>query len=393
MGLTKAQANGLANTSVTAGTYGSATAIPSLAVDAQGRITGASTFAVATGDTVINSQSNAYTLVSGDAGKAVYITTGGITVPNSVFSAGEKVILINNSGTQQNITQGSGLTIYNNFDASTGTCSLPPRGFAELFFIDASTAYITGADPLPTYTASNSTNIVLSNVFGNSWSQNIPKIYIIPSGVTVGGTGSADSLTASPSMGGTLTINNSGTIIGYGGNGGSEGNGGTGSSNGNVRQGHDASSGTAGGNAINVQSANITINNLSGGQISGGGGAGGGGGGGGAGGFGLGWANGGQGGGGGQGAGYNQTQQNGQSGQSAQGNAGDGGNGGNGGALGVAGQGGQDGQVGRYSSGGQVSGSSGQGGGGGAAGKAIYSSNSSSWTNGTTSGTYHGSYT
>ena len=39
MGLTKAQAAGLADTSVSAGSYGSATAIPAITVDAQGRIT------------------------------------------------------------------------------------------------------------------------------------------------------------------------------------------------------------------------------------------------------------------------------------------------------------------------------------------------------------------
>tara|TARA_B100000282_G_scaffold245458_1_gene188698 strand:+ start:9793 stop:10959 length:1167 start_codon:yes stop_codon:yes gene_type:complete len=388
MGLTKAQADGLANTSVTAGTYGSATAIPSLAVDAQGRITGASTFAVATGSTVINSQSNAYTLVATDADKAINLS-GDITIPNNVFSAGDKVILINNSASFKNLFTASGLTIYNTNDPSypTGNNTIPARGFCTIFFVSGSIAYIEGkVDIVPTFAATNnSVNIVLSSVFGSNWTKNIAKIYNIPSGVTVGATNNNIAITVSASMGGFLTINNYGTIMGHGGDGG---NGGLGSQQYQTNP-QNGNGGSDGGNAILVSSANATINNFSGGQISGGGGGGGGGG---AGRTGqqLAYYHGGRGGDGGQGQGYNQNQTNGNSGQNGSYNIGGvGGNGGNGGTLGNAGTSGSNGGNATYN----TNFGPGQGGSGGAAGKAIGSNNSSSWSNGTTAGTYHGSYT
>ena len=96
----------------------------------------------------INSQSGAYTLVAGDAGKAVTQSTNsaGVTVPNSVFSAGDMVTIINNTGTNINIIQGSGLTMYNTADAATGTRTLAQRGAATLLFISASVAYISGSE-------------------------------------------------------------------------------------------------------------------------------------------------------------------------------------------------------------------------------------------------------
>ena len=92
-----------------------------------------------------NSQSSAHVATAADAGKAIYISTGGVTINNSVHSAGDAITIINNSGSDQTITQGSGLTIHNAADASTGNRTLAGRGMATLWFADASTAYISGA--------------------------------------------------------------------------------------------------------------------------------------------------------------------------------------------------------------------------------------------------------
>ena len=92
-----------------------------------------------------NAQSGAYVAVAGDAGKAIYISTGGVTINNSVFSTGDAVTIINNSGSNQTITQGSGVTLYNAADATTGNRTLAGRGMATIWFASASVAYISGA--------------------------------------------------------------------------------------------------------------------------------------------------------------------------------------------------------------------------------------------------------
>ena len=94
---------------------------------------------------IISSKSSAYTLVAADAGKAIYISTGGVTVPNAVFSAGDAITIINNSGSSQTITQGTNVTMYNTADAATGNRALAGRGIATMYFVDSSTAYISGS--------------------------------------------------------------------------------------------------------------------------------------------------------------------------------------------------------------------------------------------------------
>jgi len=92
-----------------------------------------------------NTQSSAYTLVGGDAGKHILISSGGVTVNGNVFGAGNAVTIVNNSGSDQTITQGSNLTMYNTADASTGNRTLAQRGMATILFASGTAAYISGA--------------------------------------------------------------------------------------------------------------------------------------------------------------------------------------------------------------------------------------------------------
>ena len=97
--------------------------------------------------TTINSQTAGYTLVAGDAGKTVSITTGGVTVNNSVMSAGNIVSIYNNSGSSQTITQGTGVTLQwaGQTASSTGNRTLGLYGLATIVYISASNAVITGS--------------------------------------------------------------------------------------------------------------------------------------------------------------------------------------------------------------------------------------------------------
>ena len=77
-----------------------------------------------------NTKASAYVAVASDAGKCIFISSGGVTINNSVFSDGDAVTIVNNSTTDQTITQGSGVTMHNTADASSGNRTLAGRGMA-----------------------------------------------------------------------------------------------------------------------------------------------------------------------------------------------------------------------------------------------------------------------
>ena len=93
----------------------------------------------------INSKTASYVLLVSDAGQVVSITTGGVTVPSGVFSAGQAVSIYNNSATSQTITQGGGTTMTLASSGLTGNRTLGGYGLCTVLCIASNTFVITGA--------------------------------------------------------------------------------------------------------------------------------------------------------------------------------------------------------------------------------------------------------
>lgn len=173
----------LANTAVAAGNYGSASAVPVLTVDAQGRITAASTAALGTAavkdtgtsgnkvplldgantwsadqtvsgalsdskgdvrDIPQNAQAAPYTLVASDAGKHIY-ASGNVTVPTAVFSVGDAVTVMNSTTGNISIVQGASTTLRQAGTANTGNRTLAQFGVCTILCFAANSFVISGA--------------------------------------------------------------------------------------------------------------------------------------------------------------------------------------------------------------------------------------------------------
>ena len=91
-----------------------------------------------------NNQTSAYTLVIGDVGKYINITTGGVTVPAGVFASGDIISIYNNSTSAQTITQGASVTMYLVGTSGTGNRTLAQRGFATVMCVGTNEFVISG---------------------------------------------------------------------------------------------------------------------------------------------------------------------------------------------------------------------------------------------------------
>lgn len=91
-----------------------------------------------------NSQTANYTLVVGDNGKYISITTGGVIVPPSIFSVGQVVSIYNNSGSSQTITGGTGVTLRLVGTTTTGNRTVSSYGLATILCVASNTFVVTG---------------------------------------------------------------------------------------------------------------------------------------------------------------------------------------------------------------------------------------------------------
>jgi hypothetical protein len=93
-----------------------------------------------------NSQTSAYQIASTDNGKHISITTGGVSVIAGIgFTAGDNVVIFNDSGSNQTVTSGAGITMYLAGTASTGNRTLFQRGLATILCVSSNRYVISGA--------------------------------------------------------------------------------------------------------------------------------------------------------------------------------------------------------------------------------------------------------
>jgi hypothetical protein len=92
-----------------------------------------------------NAKATSYILTANDVGELINITTGGVTVPSSIFAAGNSITIYNNSGSSQTITQGSGVTLRLAGVSTTGNRTLDQRGLANVLCVGSDEFVISGA--------------------------------------------------------------------------------------------------------------------------------------------------------------------------------------------------------------------------------------------------------
>ena len=91
-----------------------------------------------------NEPSGSYTLVAADHGKHI-LASNTITIDGGIFTAGQNVVIINWTGGNITLSQGTNMTMYQVGTSNTGNRTLAQRGLVTLFFVNANNCIISGS--------------------------------------------------------------------------------------------------------------------------------------------------------------------------------------------------------------------------------------------------------
>lgn len=92
-----------------------------------------------------SAKTGSYTLATTDVGEFIEVGSGGsITIPDATFSAGDAVVIFNNTTGNITITCTITTTYIGGTDSDKATVTLATRGVANILFISGTVCVITG---------------------------------------------------------------------------------------------------------------------------------------------------------------------------------------------------------------------------------------------------------
>jgi hypothetical protein len=92
-----------------------------------------------------SAKTTSYTLVTADVGRFIEVGSGGsIVVPDATFSAGDAVVIFNNTTGSITLTLSITTAYQAGTDADKATLSLATRGVASILFISGTVCVVTG---------------------------------------------------------------------------------------------------------------------------------------------------------------------------------------------------------------------------------------------------------
>lgn len=92
-----------------------------------------------------SAKTTSYTLAASDVGQMIQVGSGGsVTVPDSVFSAGDAVVIFNNTSGNVTLTLSITTAYQGGTDTDKSTLTLATRGVANILFISGTVCVVTG---------------------------------------------------------------------------------------------------------------------------------------------------------------------------------------------------------------------------------------------------------